>query len=183
MSAKHAVLGLVIEQPGHAWRIAAEMRRRLSFADLVDSYPYWALDKLETEGLVGGDGALAGGGRTQRHVVYETTMKGVQAFEDWLRSPPGQGSLRDDVQFRLAVVRPHDVSHLVELIRERELVCIAREQVLERGRSADTKDAWHGAVGALTRDAELMFWQGRARWLRYVRETLEGMPTLSTPKL
>lgn len=46
MSAKHAVLGLVIDQPSYAYRIASGVRRQLRFADLADSYPYWALEKL-----------------------------------------------------------------------------------------------------------------------------------------
>lgn len=180
MSAKHAILGLIIEQPSYAWRIAAEARRQLRFADLADSYPYWALEKLEAEGLVREvyeNGVPAGKCRAGRQAVYEATAKGVQAFENWLRSTPDDPSLRDDLQFRLAVARPDDVSRLIELIREREFVCAGREQALKHVRPADPKDrsAWHSALSHVTRDVELTFWHRRADWLRGVRETLEAI--------
>jgi DNA-binding PadR family transcriptional regulator len=180
VSAKHAILGLVITQPSYASRIAAEARRRLRFADLADSYPYWALEKLEAEGLVRQvyeNGAPVGNRGAGRQAIYEATVKGVRAFDDWLRSPPGECSLRDDVQFRLAVARPDDVPRIVELIRDRELVCAAREQALDHVRPADPKDrsAWYSARRDVARDAELMFWHGRIDWLQGVRETLEGI--------
>jgi hypothetical protein len=49
------------------------------------------------------NGAPVGNRRAGRRAIYETTVKGVRAFEDWLRSTPGDPSLRDDVQLRLAV--------------------------------------------------------------------------------
>lgn len=177
MSAKHAILGLVIEQPGYVWRIAAEARRKLRFADLADSYPYWALEKLEAEELVRqvDENSTPCSRGASRQATYEATAKGVRAFEDWLWSTPGESSLRDDIQFRLAVARVDDVPRLVELIRDRELVCAAREQALEHVRPADAKhrSAWHSALREVARDAELTFWHGRTTWLQGVRETLE----------
>jgi DNA-binding PadR family transcriptional regulator len=180
VSAKHAILGLVIEQPSYAWRIAAEARRQLRFADLADSYPYWALEKLGAEGLVRQvyeNGAPVGNRRARRQAIYEATVKGVQAFEDWLRSTPDECSLRDDVQFRLAVARLNDVRRIVELIRDRELVCVAREQALEHVRPADPKDrsAWHTALRDVARDAEMTFWHARIDWLQSIREAVEGI--------
>jgi DNA-binding PadR family transcriptional regulator len=178
VSAKHAILGLVIEQPSYARRIATQVRWQLRFADLADSYPYWALEKLETEGLVRQvyeNGVPAGKCGASRRAVYEATAKGVQAFEDWLRSTPDAPSLRDDLQFRLAVACPDDVPRLIELIRERELVCAGREQALKHVLSAGPKDrpARHSALSDVTPNVELMFWHGRSDWLRGVRETLE----------
>ncbi len=60
MSAKIAVLGLVIEEPGPAHRLTAKLRQRLSSAGFVDSNVYSALTRLERDGLVraiGGDQA------------------------------------------------------------------------------------------------------------------------------
>jgi hypothetical protein len=52
MSAKIAVLGLVIEEPGPAHRLTAKLRQRLSSAGFVDSNVYSALARLERDGLV-----------------------------------------------------------------------------------------------------------------------------------
>jgi DNA-binding PadR family transcriptional regulator len=182
VSAKHAILGLVVEQPSYAWRIAAEARRQLRFAGLANSYPYWALEKLDAEGLVRRvyeNGASPSSRGAGRQVLYEATVKGVRAFEDWLRSTSDACSLRDDIQFRLAVVRSEDVPRMIELICDRELVCAEHEQALDNALPADPNDriAWHSALSDVTRDAELMFWRGRTGWLRGVRETLEGIST------
>lgn len=178
MSAKHAVLGLVVEQPSYASRIAAEVRRQLLFADLAASYSYWALEKLKAEGLVQQvheNGAPAGTRRAGGQVIYEATVNGVQAFEDWLRSSPGECSLRDDLLFRLAVARPRDVPTIIELIRSREYVCVAREQALNHVKSVATKERFscRSVPCDVASDAELMFWRGRIDWLRRIREMLE----------
>jgi hypothetical protein len=52
MSAKIAVLGLVIEEPGPAHRLTAKLRQRLSSAGFVDSNVYSALARLERDGFV-----------------------------------------------------------------------------------------------------------------------------------
>lgn len=52
MSAKIAVLGLVIEEPGPPHRLTAKLRQRLASAEFVDSNVYSALARLERDGLV-----------------------------------------------------------------------------------------------------------------------------------
>jgi DNA-binding PadR family transcriptional regulator len=64
MSAKIAVLGLVIEEPGPAHRLTAKLRQRLSSAGFVDSNVYSALTRLERDGLVRAVGE-AGEGQAQ----------------------------------------------------------------------------------------------------------------------
>jgi DNA-binding PadR family transcriptional regulator len=180
MSAKHAVLGLVIEQPGYAYRIASGVRQQLRFADLADSYPYWALEKLETEGLVRrvdehGEPLT---GPPGRRAIYEATAKGVASFEDWLLSTAAEPPLRDELHFRIALCRPRDAPRMIELIQGQELVCLGRVQDLKRASEADGADgsAWDRMVRVVSRDAELTFWHARIEWLQGVREMLEGLP-------
>ena len=182
MSAKHAVLGLVIEQPGYAYRIASGVRRQLRFADLAESYPYWALEKLEHEGLVrrvDESGRPLGSGDPGRRAIYQATEDGVKQFEEWLLSTAAEPPLRDDLHFRIALCRPRDAPRMIELIHGQELVCLGRVQDLklaagdgERGRATE----WDHMVRVVSRDAELAFWNARIEWLRGVRERLEGLP-------
>ncbi len=65
MSAKIAVLGLVIEEPGPAHRLTAKLRQRLSSAGFVDSNVYSALTRLERDGLVRAIGEGQGSERTR----------------------------------------------------------------------------------------------------------------------
>lgn len=181
MSAKHAVLGLVIDQPSYAYRIASGVRRQLRFADLADSYPYWALEKLETEGLVrrvDEDGNPLRNGTPGRRAIYEATPLGVTSFEDWLLSTAAEPPLRDDLHFRIALCRPRDAPHMIELIHGQELVCLGRVQDLKRASEADGAEGseWDRMVRVISRDAELAFWHARIEWLQGVREMLEGLP-------
>jgi DNA-binding PadR family transcriptional regulator len=181
VSAKHAILGLVIEQPSYAYRIASGVRRQLRFADLADSYPYWALEKLETEGLVRrvdekGDPLLSRA--PGRRAIYEATAKGVASFEDWLLSTASEPPLREDLHFRIALCRPRDAPRMIELVRGQELVCLGRVQDLKRASEAEAADGseWDRMVRIVSRDAELAFWNARTEWLQGVRERLEGLP-------
>lgn len=181
MSAKHAVLGLVIEQPSYAYRIASGVRRQLRFADLADSYPYWALEKLETEGLVrkvDENGHPLHNGTPGRRAIYEATPLGMASFEDWLLSTAAEPPLRDDLHFRIALCRPRDAPRMIELIQGQELVCLGRVQDLKRASEADPTDGseWEKMVRVVSRDAELAFWHARIEWLQGVRVMLEGLP-------
>jgi DNA-binding PadR family transcriptional regulator len=181
VSAKHAVLGLVIDQPSYAYRIASGVRRQLRFADLAASYPYWALEKLETEGLVrrvDEAGNPLPGGTPGRRAIYEATPLGVASFEDWLLSTAAEPPLRDDLHFRIALCRPRDAPHMIELIHGQELVCLGRVHDLKRASEADGAEgsAWDKMVRVISRDAELAFWHARVEWLGGVREMLEGLP-------
>jgi DNA-binding PadR family transcriptional regulator len=181
VSAKHAVLGLVIDQPSYAYRIASGVRRQLRFADLADSYPYWALEKLETEGLVrkvDEDGNPLRNGTSGRRAIYEATPLGVASFEDWLLSTAAEPPLRDDLHFRIALCRPRDAPRMIELIEGQELVCLGRVQDLKRASEAGGTEgsAWDRMVRVISRDAELAFWHARIEWLQGVREMLEGLP-------
>jgi DNA-binding PadR family transcriptional regulator len=181
VSAKHAVLGLVIEQPSYAYRIASGVRRQLRFADLAGSYPYWALEKLETEGLVrrvDENGEELRNGAHGRRAIYEATAKGVASFEEWLLSTAAEPPLRDDLHFRIALCRPRDAPRMIELIHGQELVCLGRVQDLKRASEAEAVDGsqWDRMVQTVSRDAELGFWNARIEWLQGVRERLEGLP-------
>ncbi len=181
MSAKHAVLGLVIDQPSYAYRIASGVRRQLRFADLADSYPYWALEKLEAEGLVrrvDEEGKPLRNGTQGRRAIYEATALGVASFEDWLLSTAAEPPLRDDLHFRIALCRPRDAPRMIELIQGQELVCLGRVQDLKRAAEADAVEGseWDRMVRVISRDAELAFWHARIAWLQGVREMLEGLP-------
>jgi DNA-binding PadR family transcriptional regulator len=181
VSAKHAVLGLVIEQPSYAYRIASGVRRQLRFADLADSYPYWALEKLETEGLVrrvDENGDPLRNGTPGRRAIYQATPEGIASFEEWLLSTTSEPPLRDDLHFRIALCRPRDAPRMIELIHGQELVCLGRVQDLKRASEVDAADGseWDRMVRVVSRDAELGFWNARIEWLQGVRERLEGLP-------
>jgi DNA-binding PadR family transcriptional regulator len=170
MSAKIAVLGLVIEEPSPAHRLTAKLRQRLSSAEFVDSNVYSALTRLEREGLV----ARA----HETPSAYAATEEGVRHFEQWLFASSSAPPLRDELHMKIALCQPHNLPRMIELVYGQELVCLGRVQELkksfERIRPPDPS-RWSGLVLVMVRDAELAFWEARLGWLQGVRESLENM--------
>jgi DNA-binding PadR family transcriptional regulator len=172
MSAKIAVLGLVIEEPGPAYRLTAKLRQRLSSAEFVDSNVYSALTRLEREGLVRA--------RTNDSAStdYEATEDGVRHFEQWLFASSSAPPLRDELHMKIALCQPDNLPRMIELVYGQELVCLGRvqelKQTFERIRPPDPQ-RWAGLVMVMVRDAELAFWEARLGWLQGVRESLEHM--------
>ncbi len=62
MSAKNAVLGLVIERPGYGYDLARRLEERFGSSGFAPTGVYSALDQLSSEELVRSAG-LAGGRR------------------------------------------------------------------------------------------------------------------------
>lgn len=202
MSAKIAVLGLVIEEPGPPHRLTAKLRQRLASAEFVDSNVYSALARLERDGLVRavepvgvrrGTGKLAAvpgavpaprpvprrspGARAEAR-VFEATSAGVQHFEEWLLGSSAAPPLRDELHMKVALCQPHNLPRLIELVYGQELVCLGRVQELRRAfqrMQPPTPDRWSGMVLVHVRDAELSFWDARLTWLQGVRGSLERM--------
>lgn len=168
MSAKIAVLGLVIEEPSPAHRLTAKLRQRLSSAEFVDSNVYSALARLEREGLV----------RAREEASYEATEEGVRHFEQWLFASSSAPPLRDELHMKIALCQPQNLPRMIELVYGQELVCLGRVQELKRSferiRPPDPS-RWSGLVMVMVRDAELAFWEARLGWLQGVRESLENM--------
>jgi Transcriptional regulator PadR-like family len=202
MSAKIAVLGLVIEEPGPPHRLTAKLRQRLSSAEFVDSNVYSALTRLERDGLVraveedeaeeagrglevvparSAPGRVSAkrtpGARTDSR-MFEATPAGVRHFEKWLLASSAAPPLRDELHMKVALCQPHNLPRLIELVYGQELVCLGRVQELRRAfqqMQPPSPERWSGLVLVHVRDAELSFWDARLTWLQGVRGSLERM--------
>jgi hypothetical protein len=202
MSAKIAVLGLVIEEPGPPHRLTAKLRQRLSSAEFVDSNVYSALTRLERDGLVRAVETEAPepagrsleavpsksapgrafakrtpGARTDSR-MFEATSAGVRHFEKWLLASSSAPPLRDELHMKVALCQPHNLPRLIELVYGQELVCLGRVQELRRTfqqMQPPSPERWSGLVLVHVRDAELSFWDARLTWLQGVRGSLERM--------
>ena len=104
MSAKHAVLGLVIERPGYGYQLGQRLEERCGSWRWESSGVYSALDQLERDGHVlsdrekGSRGARRGAPR----VIYEATPRGRDYFAEWVlaASPPRPARQELDLRFR-----------------------------------------------------------------------------------
>jgi DNA-binding PadR family transcriptional regulator len=178
MSAKHAVLGLVIERPGYGYQLAQRLEERFGSSGFAPSGVYSALDQLSRDEFVRSAGEM-GAGRARRaapRTIYEATEGGVEHFETWMLDPTPAPPLRDELHMKIALCRPGNVPRLIDAVAGQELVCLGRLQDLKRlGEQTASARDWSRLMGTLAAEAEIAFWNSRIEWLQNARELLEQL--------
>lgn len=179
MSAKHAVLGLVIERPGYGYQLAQRLDERFRSSGFAPSGVYSALDQLSRDDLVRSAGEMGAGParRAAPRTIYEATEEGVDHFEAWMLDPSPAPPLRDELHMKIALCRPRNLPRLIEMVGGQELVCLGRLQDLKRLTeevSMSPRD-WSGLMRMLAAEAEVAFWNARIEWLQNARELLEQL--------
>jgi DNA-binding PadR family transcriptional regulator len=179
MSAKNAVLGLVIEQPGYGYDLARRLAERFGSSGFAPTGVYSALDQLSSEELVRSAGARPGGAneRAAPRTIYEVTPKGLDRFEGWMLGDSSLAPVRDELYMKIALSRPHDLSRLIELTQTQEQDCLARLQQLRdpSGRPQSKPKAWSEVAVLLVRDAEIKQLQARIEWLQKARAIMHKL--------
>jgi DNA-binding PadR family transcriptional regulator len=179
MSAKHAVLGLVIERPGYGYQLAQRLDERFGASGFAPSGVYSALDQLSRDDLVRSAGEMGAGParRAAPRTIYEATEEGLDHFEAWMLDASPAPPLRDELHMKIALCRPRNVPRLVEMIEGQELVCLGRLQDLKRltERTPAAGRDWSALMRMLAAEAEVAFWNARIEWLQNARELLEQL--------
>jgi DNA-binding PadR family transcriptional regulator len=188
MSAKHAVLGLVIERPGYGYQLAQRLDERFGSSGFAPSGVYSALDQLSRDELVRSAGEMGAGParRAAPRTIYEATEEGVEHFETWMLDSSPAPPLRDELHMKIALCRPRNVPRLIEIVAAQELVCLGRLQDLKRrtDEAASSRREWSNLMATLAAEAEVAFWNARIEWLQNARELLEQLrDEHETPRL
>jgi DNA-binding PadR family transcriptional regulator len=165
MSAKNAVLGLVIERPGYGYDLARRLQERFGSSGFAPTGVYSALDQLSSEALVRSVGNKT---RMAKRSVYEVTPEGIERFEQWMLDFSSLAPVRDELYMKLALSKPHNLSRLIELARAQEEDCLAQLQALRTPASsrAAAPTRWADVAVLLVRDAEIKQLQARVEWLQ-----------------
>jgi DNA-binding PadR family transcriptional regulator len=176
MSAKHAVLGLVIERPGYGYQLAQRLDERFGSSGFAPSGVYSALDQLTRDELVRSAGEHGPGParRAAPRTIYEATDEGVDHFESWMLDTSPMPPLRDELHMKIALCRPRNVPRLIEMIEGQELVCLGRLRDLKATTemAGESSRDWSRLMGLLAAEAEMAFWNARIEWLQNARELL-----------
>jgi len=180
MSAKHAVLGLVIERPGYGYQLAQRLEERFGSSAFAPSGVYSALDQLSRDEFVRSAGELGAGParRAAPRMIYEATDEGVDHFEDWMLGSSPTPPLRDELHMKIALCRPRNLPRLIDMVYGQELACMGRlrdlKQVADDEAAGDPQE-WSRLMRVLSRDAEVAMWKARIEWLQTARELLERL--------
>lgn len=179
MSAKYAVLGLVIERPGYGYQLAQRLEERFGCSEFAPSGVYSALDQLSRDAYIRSAGEM-GAGPTKRaapRTIYEATEEGVDHFEAWMLEATPTPPLRDELHMKIALCRPRDLPRLIDIVRGQEIACMGRLRDLKQRAAEDPSDPkeWSSLMRTLARDAEVAVWNARIEWLQSARELLEQL--------
>jgi DNA-binding PadR family transcriptional regulator len=180
MSAKYAILGLVIERPGYGYQLAQRLDERFGSSAFAPSGVYSALDQLSRDELVRTAGEVGPGParRAAPRMIYEATDEGVEHFEAWMLGSSPAPPLRDELHLKIALCRPRNVAPLIEMVYGQEIACMARlaelKQLSERELAPETQEGSR-LMRTLARDAEIASWKARIEWLQNARELLERL--------
>ncbi len=179
MAARHAVLALLLDRPGHPYDLAARFDHRVGKAwALKRGQVYLTLQRLEREGLVEVAGRRGAG--VHAGSIFRATERGRRAFEDWLltRDAGPVPPLRGDLLIKLAFGRPEHAPHLVELLaaRQRETRALLREHVDAARRVVDatcTHEPWRDLRLEVLHGAPIAHLEAELQWLARVRALLD----------
>ncbi len=180
MSAKHAVLGLVIERPGYGYQLAQRLEERFGSSGFAPSGVYSALDQLSRDEFVRSAGEMGAGParRAAPRMIYEATEQGVQHFEAWMLGSSPAPPLRDELHMKIALCCPRNLSRLIDMVYGQELACMGQLRDLKQlagEEAAGESQEWARMMRVLARDAEIAMWQARIEWLQAARELLERL--------
>jgi DNA-binding PadR family transcriptional regulator len=181
MSAKHALLGLLLHRSAYPYQLADRLQGRLGPAWAVNSGQlYQTIDRLERDGLIERvDGAVEG--RDDRH-VFAITESGVDEFERWFEATASGARLsRRPLLVKITLAGPERMRGALEQIDAYELDCATRLKELSRMREANPAEGpWVRADHVLLRlnlSADIFQLEGELRWARHAREMVSWLLT------
>jgi DNA-binding PadR family transcriptional regulator len=179
MSAKHALLGLMLHRPAYPYDLAERLQGRLGPAWAINSGQlYQTIDRLRRDGLIERVGGKAED-RDDRH-VYAITESGVEEFERWFEGTTSGARLsRRPLLVKITLAGPERLKDTLEQIDAYELDCAARLKELARTQEAITVEgpkvrADHVLL-RVALSADIFQLEGELQWARHAHEMVSWL--------
>jgi DNA-binding PadR family transcriptional regulator len=179
MSAKHALLGLLLHRSAYPYELADRLRARLGPAWAINSGQlYQTIHLLERDGLIEQvDGSAEG--REDRH-IFAITESGADEFERWFEgTTKGARLARRPLLIKISLAGPDRLRNALEHIDAYELACAEHLRELSRRHEAvpvegDRVRADHVLL-RLGLSADIFQLEGELRWARHAHEMVSWL--------
>jgi DNA-binding PadR family transcriptional regulator len=158
-----ALLGLVLERPGHGGDLANRLAARLGETWRVDTNDvYRLLEQLEKNGLVHARDEPKRSNIRRTHLVYHPTAEASEALSAWIETVLPREPVRLGLHAKLSVARPEDAPALLGALRAYERECLALAHIASPIK-APTR-SWATLCMECTRDGAHVQLQAEASW-------------------
>jgi DNA-binding PadR family transcriptional regulator len=149
-----ALLGLVLERPGHGGDLANRLVARLGETWRIDTNDvYRLLDQLVADGLLAAHEEPRRENRRRTRMVYRPTGQTEDALTSWMETLLPREPVRLGLHAKLAVARDEDAPRLVAALRDYERECLRLAQLVAPAASGEVHHSWTALVMDCTRDA------------------------------
>jgi DNA-binding PadR family transcriptional regulator len=169
---KGAILGLVLERPGHGYDLGARLGARLGPSWAIDPKRlYRMLDQLERAGLILGVVESDPDNPRQQRTVYSATELAPGALRMWLETLAPREPTRVEIQAKVAAAREQDVPQLAQALRQYERECL--ELLRQSAGPPLPVRSWMGLVMDIVRDASDAQLRTEVEWAKRTRRRIE----------
>jgi DNA-binding PadR family transcriptional regulator len=180
MSAKHALLGLLLERSAYPYELADRLQGRLGPAWAINSgQVYQTIKRMEADGLIERAGGT-GDAREDRH-VFAVTDDGAEEFARWFDQTAGSPRLsRRPLLVKITLAGPERLRDALEHLAAYEHDCAARVKELSReqekipGHGGHQLRADHVLL-RLNLSADIFQMEGELRWARHAHEMVSWL--------
>jgi DNA-binding PadR family transcriptional regulator len=167
-----ALLGLLLERPGHGGELAHRLVTRLGETWRIDTNDvYRLLELLEQEGLAASCEEPRRGKQRRTRLVYHSTEQTAGALTVWMETLLPREPVRLGLQAKLAVAREQDAPRLLVALREYQRECLVLAQLVCPADGAPR--SWASLCMDCTRDAVYGMLQAEIDWASRTRRRID----------
>ncbi len=185
MSARHALLGLLLHKPGYPYELADRLKRRMGPSGTINSgYLYQLIKQLEGEDLIEPAGGTAKHSRGRNIVAIKPD--GAEEFERWFDEAPNVAPLsRSPLLLKITLAGPERLTEVLEQIDAYERDCASR--IAELSRMRDEVDPDEGprlradhVCFRLSLSADIFLLEAELRWATHAHEMVSWLMSRET---
>jgi DNA-binding PadR family transcriptional regulator len=179
-ASKHALLGLLLDQPGYSYQLSDRLQQRLGPAWKVNrGQVHHEIKAMETEGLVERIESIPGA-RGDRH-VFAITEEGATEFERWFDETPMKAVRlsRRPVLVKITFAGPRRLQEAMAQVDAYERGCAGQlNEIVSLREALPAEGPLVRADHLLLRlslSADIFQMEGELRWCRHAREMLSWL--------
>lgn len=167
-----ALLGLLLERPGHGGELANRLVTRLGDTWRIDANDvYRLLEQLEKDGLAVSREEPRRGNERRTRLIYHPTDETSDAMTVWMETLLPREPVRLGLQAKLAVAREQDLPRLTLALREHERECLLLAQLVFP--TGSEPFSWAALCMDCTRNSVFGMLQAEIDWAGRTRVRIE----------